>query len=106
MAVFSKRNLVVGIAIFAIGVGVSAALWKMPRFMRRSTSIKSQVTAYLLDDRGEVNGLLLASGDQLPFSPQTGAVVASQIKVGDDVTASGHAGAGSRVMSIPLHVAA
>jgi len=96
MAVFSKRNLVVGIAIFAIGVGVSAALWKMPRFMRRSTSIKSQVTAYLLDDRGEVNGLLLASGDQLPFSPQTGAVVASQIKVGDDVTASGHAGSNSR----------
>jgi hypothetical protein len=63
--------------------------------MRRSTSIKSQVTAYLLDDRGEVNGLLLASGDQLHFSPQTGAVVGSQIKVGDEVTATGHAGSKS-----------
>jgi hypothetical protein len=96
MSVFSKRNLLVGIAIFVIGVGACAAIWGVRRFMRRSTSIKSQVTAYLLDDRGEVNGLLLASGDQLHFSPQTGVVVASQIKVGDEVTATGHAGSQSR----------
>lgn len=92
MSVFSKRNLLVGIAIIAIGVGACAAIWGARRFMRRSTSIKSQVTAYLLDDRGDVNGLLLASGDQIHFSPQTGAVVASQIKVGDEVTANGHPG--------------
>ncbi len=96
MSVFSKRNLLVGIAIFVIGVGACGAIWGVRRFMRRSTSIKSQVTAYLLDDRGEVNGLLLASGDQLHFGPQTGAVVASQIKVGDEVTASGHPGSQSK----------
>ncbi len=96
MSVFSKRNVLVGIAIFVIGVGACAAIWGVRRFMRRSTSIKSQVTAYLLDDRGEVNGLLLASGDQLHFSPQMGAVVASQIKVGDEVTASGHPGSQSK----------
>jgi hypothetical protein len=96
MSVFSKRNLLVGIAIFVIGVGACGAIWGVRKFMRRSTSIKSQVTAYLLDDRGEVNGLLLASGDQLHFSPQTGAVVASQIKVGDEVTASGHPGSQSK----------
>jgi hypothetical protein len=60
--------------------------------MRRSTTVTSQVTTYLLDDRGEVNGLLLGSGDQLRFSPQTGAIVAAQIKIGDQVTATGHAG--------------
>lgn len=96
MSVFSKRNLLVGIAIFVIGVGACAGIWGVRWLMRRSTSIKSQVTAYLLDDRGEVNGLLLASGDQLHFSPQTGAVVASQIKVGDEVTASGHPGTQSK----------
>jgi hypothetical protein len=96
MSVFSKRSLLVGIAIFVIGVGACGAIWGVRRFMRRSTSIKSQVTAYLLDDRGEVNGLLLASGDQLHFSPQTGAVVASQIKVGDEVTATGHPGSQSK----------
>lgn len=95
MSVFSKRNLLVGMATLVIGVGATAAIWGVPRFMRRSTSIKSQATAYLLDDRGEVNGLLLANGDQLHFSPQTGAVVAAQIKVGDEVTASGHAGSKS-----------
>ncbi|MDQ2854901.1 MAG: hypothetical protein M3R68_01120 [Acidobacteriota bacterium] len=63
--------------------------------MRRSTSVNSQVIAYLLDDQGEVNGLLLTSGDQLHFSKQTGAVVAAQIKVGDQVTANGHAGSKS-----------
>ena len=95
MSVFRKRNLLVGIAIIVIGVGACATIWGVRRFMRRSTSVKSQVTAYLLDDRGEVNGLLLASGDQLHFSPQAGAVVGSQIKVGDEVTATGHAGSQS-----------
>jgi hypothetical protein len=95
MSVFRKRNLLVAIATFVIGVGACAAIWGVPRFMRRSTSINSQVTAYLLDDRGNVNGLLLASGDQLHFSLQTGAVVGSQIKVGDEVTATGHSGSQS-----------
>jgi hypothetical protein len=92
---FRKRNLLVALATFVIGVGAFAAIWGVPRVLRRSTSISSQVTAYLLDDRGEVNGLLLASGDQLHFSPQTGAVVASLIKAGDEVTVSGHAGSQS-----------
>jgi hypothetical protein len=95
MSVFSKRNLLVGMAIVVIAVGACAAIWGVPRFMRRSTSVNSQVSAYLLDDRGEVNGLLLASGDQLHFSPHTGAIVGTQIKVGDQVTASGHAGTSS-----------
>ena len=95
MSVFSKRNLLVAIATFVIGIGAYAAIWGAPKFLKRSTSIKSQVTAYLLDDRGEVNGLLLASGDQLHFNPRTGAAVASQIKVGDEVTAIGHAGSPS-----------
>lgn len=95
MSVFRKRNLLIGIVTLVIGVGACAAIWGVPRFMRHSTSVKSQVTAYLLDDRGDVNGLLLASGDQLHFSPQTGVVVASQIKVGDEVTAIGHAGSQS-----------
>jgi hypothetical protein len=67
----------------------------LPRFFARKATVKSQVTGYLLDDSGAVNGLLMASGDQLHFSPQTGVAVASQIKVGDEVTATGHAGSQS-----------
>lgn len=95
MSVFRKRNLLVAIATFVVVVGACAAIWGVPKLKRRSTSVNGQVIAYLLNDRGDVNGLLLSSGDQLHFSPQTGAVVASQIKVGDEVTASGHAGSKS-----------
>jgi hypothetical protein len=95
MSIFSKRNLLAAIATFAIGVGACAAIWGVPKFLRRSTSVNGQVSAYLLDDRGDVNGLLLTSGDQLHFGKQTGAIVATQIRVGDEITATGHAGAKS-----------
>jgi hypothetical protein len=95
MSIFRKRNLLVGIAAFIIGLGAVAAIWGAHSFFERDATVKSQVSAYLLDDRGAVNGLLLASGDQLHFSPQTGEAVASQIKVGDEVTATGRAGSQS-----------
>lgn len=95
MSLFSKRNLLVGILTFIIGIGTFAAIWGMPKFLTPSATVKSQVAAYLLDERGAVNGLLLTSGDQLHFSPQTGEAVAAQIKVGDEVSATGHAGSKS-----------
>jgi hypothetical protein len=96
MNVFSKRNLLVGMATLLIGIGASAAIWGVPKFLKRKTSIKGQVGSYLLDDRGAVNGLLLSTGDQLHFSPETGVAVAAQIKRGDEVTAIGHAGKQSK----------
>lgn len=95
MSRFGKRNLLVAVSTFIIGIGTFAAIWGMPRVLTRSVTIKSQVAAYLLDERGTVNGLLLASGDQLHFSPQTGEAVAGQIKSGDEVTATGRAGSKS-----------
>jgi hypothetical protein len=92
MSLFSKSRLLVGISTFALGVGIFAAVWGLPGFRTSTTTVKGQVTAYLLDDGGAVNGLLLASGDQLHFGPQTGEAVAAQIKVGDEVTATGRAG--------------
>jgi hypothetical protein len=95
MSIFSKRNVLVGAVTFIIGIGAFAAIWGVPRFFAHKATVKSQVTGYLLDDSGAVNGLLLASGDQLHFSSQTGEAVASQIKVGDEVTATGRAGSKS-----------
>jgi hypothetical protein len=95
MSLFSKRNLLVGITTFIIGIATFAAIWGTPKFLKRSSTVKSQVTAYLLDERGAVDGLLLASGDQLHFNPQTGEAVAAQIKIGDEVSATGRAGTGS-----------
>lgn len=95
MSILSKRNRIVGIATLVIAVGATAAIWGVPRFLRRTTTINGQVSAYLLDERGAVDGLLLTSGDQLHFSPETGTAVASQIKVGDQLSATGHAGSQS-----------
>jgi hypothetical protein len=95
MSRFGKRHLLVAVSTFVIGVGTFAAIWGIPRVLTRSVTIKSQAAAYLLDDRGTVNGLLLASGDQLHFSPQIGEAVAGQIKSGDEVIATGRAGSKS-----------
>lgn len=92
MKLFSKRNLLFGFVTVLVALTASAAIWGVPKFLKNSTSVKGQVNAYLLDDKGSVNGLLLASGDQLHFSPETGAAVAMQIKIGDEVSAVGNAG--------------
>jgi hypothetical protein len=95
MSLFSKRNLLVGVLTFIIGIGTFAAIWGMPKFLTSSATTQSQVAAYLLDERGAVNGLLLTNGDQLHFSSQTGEAVAAQIKVGDEVSATGRDGSKS-----------
>ena len=92
MSLFGKRNLLVGLGTFLIGMAAFTAVWGLPRFMKRDENIKSQVAAYLLDERGAVSGLLLTSGDQLRFSRQTGEAVAARIRVGDEVTVTGRAG--------------
>jgi hypothetical protein len=60
MSIFSKRNLIVGIATFVIAVGSTCSeSGAFPGILRRTTTINGQVSAYLLDDRGAVDGLLL-----------------------------------------------
>jgi hypothetical protein len=92
MKTFGKRIWLFRIAVLVLALSGAAAIWAVPRFFKHRVSIKSQVTAYLLDDGGNVNGLLLASGDQLHFRPETGAAVVQRIAVGDEVTVVGHAG--------------
>lgn len=96
MKVFSKMNLLVGITTLLIGLGASAAIWGLPSFLRGRATVKGQVNNYLLNEQGAVDGLLLSTGDQLHFSPATGAVVAAQIKIGDEVTGVGYAGQRSK----------
>ena len=91
MSVISKRGIFSALAFLLI-VGTAVAIWGVPRFIHKNTSTKGQVAMFLLDDRGVVNGLLLSTGDQIHFSPETGEIVGSQIKIGDEVTATGHAG--------------
>jgi len=92
MKIFGKRNWLFRIAVLVLALSGAVAIWAVPRFLKHSVSIKSQVTAYLLDEDGNVDGLLLASGDQLHFRPETGATIVQRIGVGDEVTVVGHGG--------------
>ena len=95
MNVFSKRNGIFALATLVIALGASSAIWGLPKFLKRSTTTTAKVSAYLLDEQGRINGLLLENGDQLHFSPETGVAIATRITVGDQVSASGHAGSQS-----------
>lgn len=92
MKLTRKGTWIFRVAIVALALSGAAAIWAVPKFLKRSVTVTSQVTAYLLDERGAVNGLLLASGDQLHFRSETGATVVQYINVGDEVTATGRAG--------------
>src|SRR6185503_1678175 len=91
MSMVGKRRIFPALA-FVLIVGTAIAIWGLPRFVHKTTSVKGQVTSFLLDDRGVVNGLLLSTGDQINFRPETGEIVSSQVKIGDEITATGHAG--------------
>jgi|GEM_PF-3313449 len=109
MNVISKRNGIFAFATLVIALGASSAIWGLPKFLKRSTTTTARVSAFLLDEQGKVNGLLLENGDQLHFSPETGVAIATRITVGDEVSASGHAGSqssygrGVRVEQISSH---
>lgn len=98
-----KRNLFTGIATFIIGIilvaailGISTLVFsKSSRFSWGQKSVEGQASVYLLNDRGEVDGLLLSTGDQLRFGPQAGSAVTSQIKIGDQLVATGYVGSGT-----------
>ncbi|HEY6806795.1 MAG TPA: hypothetical protein VI306_24670 [Pyrinomonadaceae bacterium] len=91
MSVLNKRGILSAL-VFLVIVGTAVAIWGVPRFIHRKASIKGQVNTFLLDERGGVNGLLLSTGDQIHFSPELGTLVGTQLKIGDEVTVSGHAG--------------
>lgn len=99
MNILNKRNLAVAIATFLVGmlvavVGVRsiAATGKLQNIFTRDTTVKGQVKSFILDDAGAVTGFVIASGDQLRFGRTLGESVASAVKVGDEVSATGDAG--------------
>ena len=99
MNILNKRNLAIAIAAFIIGtlavfVGARSldAAGGLQKAFNADTSVKGQVTSFILDDAGAVTGLVLASGDQLRFGRTLGESVASAVKVGDEVSATGNAG--------------
>lgn len=84
------RNIAIGIITLALGVLVAVGIGKA--FVFRTTSVSGNIVSFVLNPEGKVDGAILDTGDQIKFGEQTGELVASQIKIGDALSASGDAG--------------
>jgi hypothetical protein len=92
ISLFRTRNLFIGVATFIASLVIVGVIWG---FSTMQKTVIGQVTSYLLSPNGEVEGLMLSTGDQVRFGPQTGVAVVSQIKIGDQVSVTGHIGSKS-----------
>lgn len=93
MKLFYKRNIAVGIVALVIGViavfGISKA------FSSSAESVTGNISAFVLNPDGKVDGAILDTGDQVRFGAETGALVTQQIKIGDQLVVTGRAGSKS-----------
>lgn len=88
-----KRSLVIfGAAVVAIGIGVAAARTRAVQAWYGTVDAQGKMTAYLLDDRAAVVGLLLDGGQQVRIAPRVGAALAGRVNKGDVILAVGRGG--------------
>lgn len=90
MKFINKKYIMVGILTLALGVLAAVATTKT--FWNQSMTAQGKVVAFILNPDGKTDGAILDTGDQIHFGAETGAIIASQIKIGDALTATGHAG--------------
>ncbi|MET0752045.1 MAG: hypothetical protein ABWZ66_01665 [Pyrinomonadaceae bacterium] len=90
MKIFSKSNITVGLITLVIGVFTVVGIAKV--FRQSTTSVSGTITAFILNPEGKVDGVILDTGDQLNFGMETGVIVSEKVKIGDAISATGHAG--------------
>lgn len=91
--ILNGKNLTIGIITLIIGVVAVFGIARVWAF--QSTTVSGNVASFILNPEGKIDGAVLDSGDQVKFGAQTGELVASQIKVGDALSATGDAGSKS-----------
>lgn len=90
---FKSRNI--AIAIITLAIGTFAAFGAAKIFFSQTTTVSGTVASFILNPEGKIDGAVLNTGDQVHFGAETGEVVASQVKVGDALSATGRAGSKS-----------
>lgn len=90
MNFINKKYITVGILTLALGVLAAVAATKT--LWNQSTTAQGNVVAFILNPEGKTDGAILDTGDQIHFGAETGAIIASQIKIGDALAATGRAG--------------
>ena len=89
----NAKSITVGIITLIIGVFAVVAIARI--FVFKPITVNGNVVAFMLNPEGKVDGAILNTGDQVKFGSQTGELVTSQIKIGDALSATGHAGSSS-----------
>lgn len=87
------RNLIIGLLTLAIGVVVAVGVSKV--WASKTETVTGNVTAFILNPEGKVDGAVLDTGDQVKFGAETGEVVTASVQIGSALTATGHAGTSS-----------
>lgn len=87
------RNLVIGIITLIIGVVAVVGIAKV--WAAQDTTVSGNVVSFILNPEGKIDGAILSTGDQVKFGAQTGELIAAQVKIGDALSATGHAGSSS-----------
>lgn len=92
MKFINKKSIAIGIITLALGVLAACATATTRGWFNSSTSVEGTIVAFILNPEGKPDGAIIDTGDQIRFGAETGAIVAQQIKVGDRLTTTGHAG--------------
>lgn len=90
MKFINKKYITIG--ILTLLIGVLAAFAANKTWWNQSSSAQGTVVAFILSPEGKTDGAVLDTGDQIHFGAETGAIISRQIKIGDAMTATGHAG--------------
>lgn len=92
MKFINKKSIAIGIITLALGVLAACATATTRGWFDSSTSVEGTIIAFILNPEGKPDGAVLDTGDQVHFGAETGAILVQQIKIGDRLAATGHAG--------------
>lgn len=93
MQFINKKSIAIGIITLVLGVLAACAVTATTRgWFDSSTSVEGTIAAFILNPEGKTDGAILDTGDQVHFGAETGALISGQIKVGDRLKVTGHAG--------------
>lgn len=84
------KNIAVAILTLALGTFVALGASKM--FFNSTETVTGNVVSFILNPEGKVDGAILDTGDQVKFGAETGEVVAANLQIGGQLSATGDAG--------------
>lgn len=87
---FNARNIAIAVLTLALGSFVAVGAARL--FFGTTETISGNITSFILNREGRVDGAILDTGDQIKFGAEAGDVVTANAQPGTPLTATGRAG--------------